>query len=109
MTNIINLTPHPIVLDLNGVKTTFPASGSVARVNQTCRDTGAVVAGARVYNSTFGDVDMSSPKLDTIYIVSGMVLAALNGSRQDVIAPKTDATAIRNQQGQIIAVTGWLI
>lgn len=50
--------------------------------------------------------DLPEPKLDTIYIVSGMVLAALNGSRPDVYAPDIGPDAIRNDKGHIIAVIG---
>jgi hypothetical protein len=106
--NIINLTPHAIVVRTNVQEQTFPASGIVARVPQTTVDTGATVAGFPVYNSTFGQVEMPEPVKDTIYIVSGMVLTALGGTRQDVVAPRTDSTAIRNEAGHIVAVTGWL-
>jgi len=37
-----------------------------------------------------------------------MVLSALKGTRSDVISPKTDSTAIRNEKGHIVAVRGWL-
>ena len=51
---------------------------------------------------------MPEPIEDTFFIVSAMVLSALAGTRQDVVAPRTDNTAIRNEAGHIIAVTGWL-
>ena len=106
---IINLTPHPITLDVDGATTTFPTSGIVARVAQSTEETGLVIAGAPVGTSTFGNVEMPAPEADTYYIVSAMVLTALGGSRKDVIAPRTDATAIRNEAGHIIAVRGWLM
>lgn len=106
--NIINLTPHPIVLDVDGTQTTFPTSGSIARVSQTTTGTGMFIAGAEISTSTFGSVEMPTPQENTMFIVSAMVLTALSGSRKDVIAPKTDATAIRNEAGHIIAVKGWL-
>lgn len=108
MTTIVNLTPHPIVLDVNGKQITFPASGIIARVSQTTTGTGIFVEGAEISTSTFGKVDMPEPKADTMFIVSAMVLGALNGSRKDVIAPRTDNTAIRNELGHIVAVKGWL-
>lgn len=40
---------------------------------------------------------------DTLYIVSGLVFDSTD--RQDVVAPDTGKTAIRNQNGQIEAVT----
>lgn len=107
--NIINLTPHPIVLDVDGTRTTFPASGIVARVSQETVGTGKFLAGAEISSSTFGSVEMPEAVSGTVYIVSGMVLTALGNTRSDVVAPKTDVTAIRNEAGHIVAVRGWLM
>lgn len=106
--NVINLTPHAITLRFDAQEITFPASGIVARVPQTTFDLGKSIAGFPVYTSTFGQVEMPKPAEDTFFIVSAMVMSALKGTRQDVVAPKTDNTAIRNEAGHIIAVTGWL-
>ncbi len=106
--NILNLTPHAITLRTDAQEMTFPASGIVARVPQTTFNEGRTVAGFPVYSSVFGQVEMPEPVEGTYYIVSAMVLSALAGTRQDVVAPRTDATAIRNDAGHIIAVTGWL-
>lgn len=48
---------------------------------------------------------MPEHKENTFYIVSAIVLSALKGTRVDVIAPDTGNTAIRNDKGQIIAVS----
>lgn len=109
MTKVINLTPHAITLQVGDVATTFQPSGTVARVQQETLPMRLTVAGGQVHTSSFGEVlDIPQPQLGTYYIVSGMVLSALNGARADVIAPKTDTTAIRNDKGHIISVTGWL-
>ena len=106
---IVNLTPHAITLQVGDVATTFQTSGTIARVTQVTQPNGLTVANGQVHTSSFGEVlDIPPPQLGTYYIVSGMVLGALNGSRTDVIAPKTDTTAIRNDKGHIVAVTGWL-
>ena len=106
---IVNLTPHAITLQVGDVATTFQPSGTVARVTQVTQPNGLTVAGGQVHTSTFGEVlDIPAPQDNTWYVVSGMVLSALNGTRADVIAPKTDNTSIRNHKGQIVAVTGWL-
>ncbi|RLI11543.1 hypothetical protein DRO33_03915 [Candidatus Bathyarchaeota archaeon] len=39
-----------------------------------------------------------------VYVVSSLVAQAVKG-RKDVVAPDTGPTAIRNEQGQIVAVT----
>jgi hypothetical protein len=106
---VINLTPHPIVLDIEGKKITFPISENIARVEQTTISTGKMIGGAEVSQSKFGQVVMPEPIDGTTFIVSSMVLSALNGTRSDVVAPKTDNTAIRNELGHIVAVKGWLI
>ena len=46
---------------------------------------------------------------DTVYIVSALTLQALGGERKDVVAPKTDATAVRDEGGRILGVTGFSV
>jgi hypothetical protein len=106
--NIINLTPHAITLRTDAQEVIFLVSDTIARVQQETIATGNTVAGFPVYTSAFGSVIMPDAVEDTYYIVSAMVLTALAGTRQDVVAPRTDATAIRNEAGHIVAVTGWL-
>lgn len=57
--------------------------------------------------NTYGDMTgLPGPAPDTIYIVSSLVLAALQGKgRTDVVAPDTGPPAIRDAQGRIVAVT----
>jgi len=106
---IINLTPHAITLKVGETSTTFAPSGTLARVQQSTQDAGFSVAGANVSTNSFGEVlGLPEPQEDVFLIVSGLVLSALQGSRADVIAPRTDSTAVRNEQGHIVAVTGWL-
>ena len=105
---ILNLTPHAITLRTDAQEVTFPVSDTIARVQQETIATGKTVAGFPVHTSAFGSVIMPDAVEDTYYIVSAMVLTALAGTRQDVVAPRTDSTAIRNEAGHIIAVTGWL-
>ena len=107
---IINLTPHPINLRVEGIETIFPKTDTVARVDSLSVETDLVIAGAKVFKTEFGEVSGLPVQQDGIfYIVSGLVLSALKGSRTDCIAPKTDMTAIRNDAGHIVAVTGWVM
>jgi len=41
----------------------------------------------------------------TVYLVSRMVRDALGSDRPDILAPDTGGTAVRNEKGQIKAVT----
>lgn len=66
------------------------------------------IGGVRLVRQTMGQVTgLPDATPDTILIVSGMVLSALNGARQDVVAPDTGADAIR-ENGQIVAVNGFV-
>lgn len=102
---IINCTPHEIVLRAaDGTDTTVPPSGQVARVAMT--ETAAhAVAGMPVIRREPGEVTCLPPaQAGTIVLVSALVLAAVTG-RDDVYAPDTGATAVRDERGHIVAVT----
>ena len=102
---IINLTPHPIVIT-NGP--TLQPSGTVARVTTQQVDAGTI-NGIPVKTQTFGDiVDLPDPQPDTIFVVSAIVLAAAKAQgRTDVVAPDT-ANAVRNENGYIVSVPGFV-
>lgn len=100
--DLVNLIPHP--LNIAGVE--YPPSGQVARVTLLHQQMVGEVNGAIVMQNYFGEVEnLPDPKENTVYIVSGLVLAHLNGERDDVLAPDTGATAIRDEKGRIIGVT----
>ena len=101
----VNLTPHALTVEGLG---TIPASGNIARVSVNSTDVGTVV-GVRLRAQLKGQITgLPAPADDIIYIVSGMVLDALGGTRRgDVVAPDTGADAIR-ENGQIVAVRGFV-
>lgn len=100
----INCTPHALTVEGLG---TLAASGVIPRC-ATVRSELPSVAGVRLIRQATGQVTgLPEAAPDTIYIVSGMVLAALNGQRPDVVAPDTGADAIR-ENGQIVAVRGFV-
>lgn len=95
---IINLTPHTINLSINGVMTPIPSTG-LARCSEVTEEVGTVF-GVRFVRKSFGEVTgLPEPKANTIYIVSAIVLNALNGSRDDVFIP---ADCVRDEQGRIV-------
>ena len=110
--SFVNLTPHsifvtihPDFLDDRGIE--YPASGMVARV-AAIRVEGPLCGPHRVVRQSFGSVEgLPDPVAGVVYIVSGMVLSALEGSRPDVVAPDTGPDAIR-ENGQIKAVRGFV-
>lgn len=110
MTTFINCTPHALTVEGLG---TLPASGVVPRC-ATIRQAAEwnvdenEAPMVRLISQTVGEVTgLPAPSWGVFYIVSGMVLTALNGSRPDVVAPDTGADAIR-ENGQIVAVRGFV-
>ena len=76
----VNLTPHTICL-YDGRN--FQPSGTVARVTAGFSD----VDSDGISKQVFGDVEnLPTPVPGVCYVVSRLVLKALGGSRQDVIA-----------------------
>ena len=104
----MNLTPHSLnVLDAQGVEHVFPQAGNPVRVAATVEDL-EPVEGFRVSSQSFGEVENLPAQQDGVtYIVSAIVLAALKGSRSDVVAPDTGPTAVR-ENGQVKAVRGFV-
>jgi hypothetical protein len=110
-----NLTPHKVVLDTGGVCITFEreALDPVARVDLSVEESRMeheLAPGVRVILpvnvvSRTSITGLPEPKSGVIYIVSSMV--ATHAKRADVIAPLTDATAVRDGAGRIVSVKGF--
>jgi len=104
---IVNLTPHDITLTRDGVDTIFPKSGQVVRC-ESCQIPDAPIGGTiPLVVNTFGNViGLPNPAPGVVYLVSNVVAAhpSIAGKRLDVVAPNTGPTAIRNAEGQTIAV-----
>ena len=102
-----NLTPHAIVISVNGVTTTIEPSGVIARVSSSEKIVGACpITGAPIVRKAFGSViDIGTPD-DGPCLVSSLVLSALGEEWRGVaFAPDTGAKALRNDKGHIIGVT----
>lgn len=106
--NLINLTPHDIKIVVGEYETVIPASGITARVDMTATEQRSLHnSSVRLipvfYNEPGEVIGLPEPKKGVKYLVSIVVLGATK--RPDVFAPDTGATAIRNDKGQIQAVT----
>jgi hypothetical protein len=101
---MINLAPHSITVRMpDGSERTFPASGTVARV--TTFETSALsLDGIPTAYRRTGNVEGLTLPLRQPVLVSAMVLAELPGA-DNVFAPDSGPTAIRDDKGQIVAVT----
>ena len=94
----VNLTPHTI--SLNDGRS-FVVCEKIARVTASFSEVKDDLC-----QQVFGAVqDLPAPQEGVRVIVSAMVLAALGGSRPDVVAPATGhPDCIRNEKGHIVSV-----
>lgn len=101
---MLNLTPHAITVRLpDGTERTYPPSGTVARV-ATYETSAANLDGIPTSYRRTGMIEGLTLPVAEPVLVSGMVLAELTGT-DNVFAPDSGATAIRDERGQIVAVT----
>lgn len=93
---IVNLTPHPLVLQLpDGTHRLYESAG-VARCNVTTRQLDRV-DGIPVVEYAHGDVDgLPAPKRGVIYVVSAITGLGVRG-RSDVYTP---ACPVKDQHGR---------
>lgn len=115
MLTIINLTPHTIKLNNCFSEKEFPPSGMVARVSaQFSLTTSPELLKEEIYIYTveYGEIEgLPEPEEGKLYIVSAMVLeAGKRIGRNDLMAPATGhPETVRNEQGQIVSVPGFVI
>lgn len=99
---IVNLTPHALgIQDGSGAWHHIEPSGQVARVAVTTEEqpqAGVFSVTKQIYGAVEG---LPEPQKDTIYIVSGMVLARVN--RPDVFSV---GEAVRDNLGRVIGAVG---
>jgi hypothetical protein len=101
---LVNLTPHKIVILSGEEKIIVEPSGIVARVATT---SGAALTGFFWAGTTFGEVEgIPAPEAGKVYIVSAIVASRIGASRSDIFYPGTGPNdgAIR-ENGNIVAVT----
>ena len=108
---VMNLTPHELTLvGENGkVLGRIAPTGQVARVNTQATKVEAVEINGNsipVVATEFGEViDLPESQDGTIYVVSILVVQAVRGLRDDVVAPDTGPeSVVRDAQGQIKGV-----
>jgi hypothetical protein len=109
---LVNLTPHPIGLSVDGVVSTIPASGTVARVAASPGAQSTTLHGVPVFFAPrFGDVEgLPEPQEGVVFLVSllvGNALREVGTIRPDVLCPGTGPqdAPVRDEQGRIVAVT----
>ena len=84
----------------------LPPSGEVARLSTTSVDVGTLL-GAPIKKTVYGEVSgVPDPQEGVVYLVSALVAQATK--REDVVAPDTGPSAVRNADGQVVAVRGFI-
>lgn len=118
--NIINCTPHAIVVNSGCMDPEdsiyFPPSGHIGRVKVETKFA-FDLNGIPVATQVFGEIEgLPEPVDGTFLVVSGLVLAANKANvligikpRNDLIGPDTGPSAIRDENGRISAVRGFVI
>jgi hypothetical protein len=96
--NIINLTPHPLVLEHHGENMTIESSG-IARCATTETEVD-IIDGIPIVTTQFGMVTgLPDPAPGVVYVVSSITAQAVP-DRADVFVP---ARPVRDEKGRIIA------
>jgi hypothetical protein len=101
---IKNLTPHPIkVRRPDGSEISFPPEGLVPRV-EAIETPSTEVKGIPTVTRKMGQVTgIPEPCDGVFYLVSSFVFEA--SERTDLLAPDTGKTCVRDEKGNIVAVT----
>lgn len=102
MTTKINLTPHDVIITVDGKTETIKSSG-LARCQEKSTQVDLIDGWIPVYETEYGEVSgLPEPKEGTIYIVSAIVAKAVQ-NRTDVFIP---AKTLRDSNGNIIGCIG---
>ena len=110
---IINCTPHPINVKLNGEVTVFTASGFIARVGSSFESSKEVGEFAS-FTVSYGEITgLPVINNDDYVIVSSLVLEAAKNCKHpnlaQMVAPATGHPACtRNEKGHIESVPGFV-
>lgn len=110
MTNIVNLNKHAVSGLVNGSVVTFPAceAGKECKVAVTSKEVERV-GGMKCVETTYGEVqNVPPPQEGVVYIVNMIVLDRLP-HRNDLIAPDSGPSAVRNEKGQVLHVVQWKV
>lgn len=111
---VFNMTPHPVTVRVGEEEITYEPCGKVFRLVEIDEPYGRDVDGVPVIRRSFAVSITDFPELDdpdAVVIVSLPALMGLKGVhvRALVVAPDTGSGAIRDEKGQIVAVTRFIV
>ena len=99
---ILNLTPHDVVVVTETGNIVIPKSGVVARCAQQTEQVGTIEYAGNtipITQTSYGDIiDLPNPSSGKYYIVSRLVMSAASG-RSDLLVPNG---LVRDDNGNII-------
>jgi len=104
---IVNLTPHPLTLLGADAEKRIIASSGIARLAMSEHTLGHVDGYPLALQERRGVTGLPAPLPGVIYVVSTLVAQAV-ADREDVVAPDTGPGAVRDEQGNIVAVRGFV-
>lgn len=98
---LVNLTPHDVVIDRDGMKITIKPERNPVRVKHDWKYDGTL-GGVDVVETSHNNLEnVPLPEEGTTFIVS--TLAAMLLRRKDIVAPDTGPSAIR-VKGDVVAI-----
>lgn len=109
--DLVNLCRHEIrIYDRSGsVLLHRLASAGVCTVEEVSTVVGSC-GGIPVVAKHYGAVrGLPARRPGTVYVVGRVVAQVLAGARDDVLAPDTGLSGVRDRRGRIIGVTGFLV
>jgi hypothetical protein len=101
---LVNLTPHDVVIRNDDEDIVIPKSGMVARVKETVIHK-EIINGVQVTDIHYEKTSNLPECKDGIYYIVSIVVAYANSGRHDLVFPD-GLNAYRDEKGQIEAVPG---
>lgn len=109
--NVVNLTPHDVIVRLPSGDTVIPPTAPAARINPGAIKSQEVIAGFPVISWGEGEVVNLPPQVPGTFLIVSAVVGAFVKHRDDILCPGTGPQdgAVRiadgPRKGQIEAVT----
>ena len=102
----VNLTPHDVVVIVDGKTTVFPKTETIARC-EVIRQKFSIIDGIPIYATRLGNaINLPPMEEGKLFIVSALVKDREYNRRHDLVSP---GNLIRNEAGFVIGCEGFNI
>ena len=106
---LVNRTPHTVVVDIDGVRVEIPVGGEPIRLAENRTNVAPMLDLVSYQLSDLPEPAYGPDGSQVRFIVSNPVAqAAAAAGRKDFVAPDTGKGAIRDGDGKIVAVRGFI-